>query len=86
VRPFGRNPAPGLKLAVIDWPVRWIVLLLPAILFGFSARFLERNGARRFAVSDVEFDLGGSFILDGEAFPAGRYILDEGPLLSFVVP
>lgn len=84
--PFGRNAAPGLKLAVIDWPVRWLILLLPAILFGFSARFLERNGARRFAVSDVDFDLGGSFILDGESFPAGRYILDEGPLLSFVVP
>ena len=85
-RPFGRNPAPGLKLAVIDWPVRWVMMMLPAILFGFYARFLDTRGARRFAVSEVELDIGGAFILDGEAFPPGRYILDEGPLLTFVVP
>lgn len=85
-RPFGRNVAPGLKLAVIDWPVRWIVALLPAILFGFYGKFLERRGARRFHASELDLDLGGSFILDGEAFPAGRYVLEEGPLLTFVVP
>lgn len=85
-RPFGRNPAPGLKLAVIDWPVRWIVALLPAILFGLYGRFLARRGAQRFHAGALELELGGSFILDGEAFPAGRYILDEGPLLTFVAP
>ncbi len=31
-------------------------------------------------------DIGGSFILDGEAFPAGRYVLGEGPQINFVVP
>jgi diacylglycerol kinase (ATP) len=32
------------------------------------------------------FDLGAAFILDGEAFPAGRYLIEEGPQLAFVVP
>ncbi|GGN43203.1 diacylglycerol kinase [Novosphingobium indicum] len=85
-RPFGRNPAPGLKMAVIDWPVRWVIALLPAVLFGLYGRFLTRKGAQRFYASELELDIGGPFILDGEAFPAGRYVLDEGPQLTFVVP
>jgi hypothetical protein len=85
-RPFGRDPAPGLKLAVIDWPVRWMMALLPAILFGLYGRVLARNGAQRFRASELELEIGGSFILDGEAFPGGGYVLDEGPLLTFVVP
>ena len=85
-RPFGRNPGPGLKLAVIDSPVRWIVALLPAIMFGLQGRFLTRNGAKRYSVNNIDLDIGGAFILDGEAFPAGRYVLDEGPQINFVVP
>lgn len=27
----------------------------------------------------MELDFGDSFIVDGEAFPPGRYLLDEGP-------
>lgn len=86
IRPFGRNVAPGLKLIVLDWPVRWVVMLIPAILFGLYGRFLARNGVQRFSANDIEIDIGGPFVLDGEAFPAGRYILDEGPQLTFVVP
>lgn len=86
VRPFGRNVPDGLKLAVLDSPVRWLLLLLPAILFGFFGRFMQRAGARRVAATSVDFDLGGAFILDGEAFPAGHYVLEEGPQLTFVVP
>lgn len=85
-RPFGSKPEPGLKLAVIDWPVRWIIALLPAILFGLYSRVLTRHGAQRFSASELDIDIGGPFILDGEAFPAGRYVLDEGPQLRFVVP
>lgn len=85
-RPFGRRAAPGLKLAVIDWPVRWVIALLPAMMFGFYGRFLARAGAQRFSANDLEIDIGGSFILDGEAFPAGRYVLEEGPQITFVVP
>ncbi|WP_067733568.1 diacylglycerol kinase family protein [Novosphingobium naphthalenivorans] len=86
-RPFGRDPAPGLKMAVIDWPVRWIMALLPLVLlFGLYGRFMARNGTQRFYANELELDIGGPFILDGEAFPAGRYVLDEGPQLTFVVP
>lgn len=85
-RPFGRNPAPGLKLAVIDWPVRWLIALLPAMMFGFYFPALARKGAQRVSASEVEMDIGGTFILDGEAFPAGRYVLEEGPQINFVVP
>lgn len=86
VRPFGRNVAPGLKLMVIDSPVRWVVMLIPAMLFGLCGRLLARKGVHRFCANEVEMDIGGAFILDGEAFPAGHYILDEGPQLTFVIP
>ena len=86
-RPFGRNVAPGLKLAVIDYPGRLVMALLPAIImFGLYGRFLARRGAHRFHANGLDLDIGGTFILDGEAFPAGRYVLEEGPQLSFVVP
>jgi hypothetical protein len=85
-RPFGRDAAPGLKIALIDWPVRWVMAALPAILMGWYSQGLARNGATRTSAREVEIDLGGSFILDGEAFPAGRYILSQGPQLTFVIP
>ncbi|MEW9854692.1 diacylglycerol/lipid kinase family protein [Novosphingobium sp. M1R2S20] len=86
VRPFGRRVPDGLKLAVLDSPVRWLLLMLPAILLGFFGRFMERAGATRVAATSVDFDLEGAFILDGEAFPPGHYLLEEGPQLTFVVP
>ncbi|KPH59251.1 diacylglycerol/lipid kinase family protein [Novosphingobium aerophilum] len=85
-RPFGSDVAPGMKLGVIDWPVRWVIALLPAVLFGFWGKFLERRGVHRFCASAVDLELDGSFILDGEAFPGGDYVLEEGPQLTFVVP
>ena len=42
--------------------------------------------AHRVSASEVDMDIGGTFILDGEAFPAGRYVLEEGPQINFVVP
>jgi hypothetical protein len=86
MRPFGRNIGSGMKVLVLDWPLRWLMALAPALLLGISARFLERAGIHRFAAKDLDAELGGSFILDGEAFPAGRYRLQNGPLLRFVVP
>ncbi|MBB3938821.1 hypothetical protein GGR39_000450 [Novosphingobium fluoreni] len=86
LRPFGPNPPAGLKLAVLDAPVRWLLLMLPVMLLGLLPRFMQRAGAHRVATGPIDFDLGGAFILDGEAFPAGHYVLQEGPTLTFVVP
>ena len=85
-RPFGPDPRPGLKLGVMDFPLRRLIALIPAILAGFQSRFLRDNGAYQLEADEIEMELGGSFILDGEAFPPGRYRLAQGPLLSFVVP
>ncbi len=83
---FGKDVPPGLKLAVMDAPVRWMFMLLPVILLGFMPQFMQRHGAHRVAIGPMDIDLGGAFILDGEAFPAGQYVLEEGPQLTFVVP
>jgi diacylglycerol kinase (ATP) len=85
-RPFGRDAAPGLKLAVIDYPVRRLLARLPAILFGGSMSGPGSRAGHRFEGGPYTIDLGGAFILDGEAFPAGRYLVEEGPPLAFVVP
>jgi len=86
IRLFGKYAPEGLKLAVLDAPLRWMLLLLPAMLFGIFARFMERGGAHRVVAQSLRMDMGGAFILDGEAFPAGSYVLEEGPQLTFVVP
>ena len=86
LRPFGSKPPAGLKLAVIDAPVRWLLMFLPVILLGFLPRFMQRTGAHRVSAGALDVELGGAFILDGEAFPAGHYVLEEGPQLTFVVP
>ena len=85
IRPFG-TVRPGLKLAVIDAPLRWIIALLPLLLTGFDRPFIRRFGAHRFDVETLDLELGDRFILDGEYFPAGHYRLRQGPELRFVVP
>ena len=85
-RPFGSDAGPGLKLGIIDRPRRWLLALLPLIAFGFFPQALVRHGAHRVKAEAVEMEIGDSFIIDGETFPAGRYILSEGPPIRFVVP
>lgn len=85
MKPFGRARE-GLKIAVMDKPLRSLLLMLPRVLTGWEGDWLRRKGLHR-AVTDVaELELGDRYILDGEAFPAGRYALREGPELTFVVP
>jgi len=86
VRPFGRDVPAGLKIGLLDAPARRVMMLLPLILLGFLGRMLERHGGHRFSTGAIDLDLDGAFIFDGEAFPAGHYVLEEGPLLTFVVP
>jgi diacylglycerol kinase (ATP) len=83
-KPFARLT--GMKLAVIDHPRRRVMAAIPAIAAGWDSDWLARNGIHRCATDRIEIDLDGRFILDGEAFPPGRYEIVPGPALSFVVP
>lgn len=85
LKPFG-SLKKGLKLAVMDKPVRHIFLLLPVILAGWSPSMLRRNGLHQISAPWFELRLGDRFVIDGEAYPAGRYRIEQGPELEFVAP
>jgi hypothetical protein len=84
IKPFGART--GLKLAVMDYPRRRLMAMIPAIACGWDRPWLETVGVHRCETSRIVLDLGDRFILDGEAFPAGSYEITPGPALSFVVP
>lgn len=76
----------GLKIALIDHPRRRIMALLPAILAGWNPAWLTKAGVHFVTTDSYILDIDDEFILDGEAYPAGRYAVSKGPELSFVVP
>lgn len=80
---FGTKRA-GLKLAVLDRARRRMMASLPLILAGWRPGWLERGGYHQRDVDAFEFEIDDQFILDGEAFPAGRYLVAQGPELTFV--
>ncbi|OBX18072.1 hypothetical protein A9995_12950 [Erythrobacter sp. QSSC1-22B] len=97
IKPFGpssdpaRDPArdgvparDGLRFAVMDRPGRRLMACLPAILAGWQPRWLERAGLHQGAADAFEMIVDDQFILDGEAFPAGSYLVSQGPELTFV--
>lgn len=86
MKPFGPHHH-GLMVALVDAPLRRILALVPLLATGAHWAGLTRLGAHRLALDDaVELELGDRFILDGEYFPAGRYVLRQGAPLRFVVP
>lgn len=85
MHPFGKAGT-GIKYLVIDAPLRRIIAMVPALLMGFDRPFMSRLGIHRGAASEIALQLGGKFILDGEAFPPGDYRLRQGPELQFLVP
>ncbi|USA39241.1 acylglycerol kinase family protein [Pelagerythrobacter marinus] len=76
----------GLKLLVVDHPRRRLLLSMPAALTGRGPARLEQWGLHRLGADPVEIAVADEIILDGEAFPAGRYRLSSGPELRFLVP
>ena len=88
--PAGLNPFRGiseaLRVAVMDNPRRGFILRLAGLAFGSRNQATLRRGGHLFGAETLELDLGGSFILDGEAFPPGDYRLFAGAPLRFVVP
>jgi hypothetical protein len=85
MRPFGKA-GKGIKYLVIDAPLRRVIALVPALLMGLDRPWLKRLGIHRGATEEIGLRLGGSFILDGEAFPPGDYRIRLGPELHFLVP
>ena len=85
IKPFDEHGG-GLRAAVIDSAHRGLLLRLPSAFRGLKAERLRRFGYHAFEADALQLDIGDRFILDGEAFPAGRYRLSLGPKLRFVVP
>jgi len=85
LKPFGEHRE-GLKLAVLDYPARGLLLQMPAIVRGHESARLRDQGFHRLAADPIEIAVGDEIILDGEAFPSGRYRLTSGPALRFIVP
>ena len=85
VKPFGKQKG-GVKLAVIDRPRRRLTAILPLIMTGYSPKWLAKSGYHQVSTAHYEMDIAEQFILDGEVFPAGSYLISQGPELSFVVP
>ncbi|MBU2340615.1 MAG: NAD(+)/NADH kinase [Alphaproteobacteria bacterium] len=87
IKPFGPPsdpPREGLKFAVMDRPGRRLMACLPAVLAGWQPRWLERAGLHQGEAEAFEMTIDDQFILDGEAFPAGSYLVSQGPELTFV--
>ncbi|MCB2076241.1 MAG: NAD(+)/NADH kinase [Novosphingobium sp.] len=85
MKPFADHRG-GIRYLVLDRPRRRAMALAPAILMGLDKPWLEKLGVHRGAAEEIELDLGGRFILDGEAFPPGDYCMRLGPELTFLVP
>jgi hypothetical protein len=93
MRPFGRRPGPladgadgAIQFAILDAPRRRVVLMVPFMLGGWDRPGFARLGVHRGATEEAVLELEDRFILDGEAFPAGRYRLRMGPKLRFIEP
>ena len=85
IRPFGPVRG-GLKTLVVDAPPRKLAASLGPLLAGSQSPVLEARGYHRVDAKSVAIDIATGFILDGEKFPAGSYVLREAQSLRFVVP
>ena len=85
IKPFGALKA-GLKLVAVDQIPRRTTALIPLVLTGRLKNGLRERGIHQLAATQFSLSIDGQFILDGEAFPAGDYRIEQGPELAFVVP
>ncbi len=85
LRPFGAVEG-TLRVTMIDAASTALLVRLPLILRGYISEGLRRRGYHSFGTEALGIDIGERFILDGEAFPPGRYRLALGPKLRFVTP
>jgi diacylglycerol kinase (ATP) len=85
MRPFG-NDGEGLRAAILDSTHRGLFLRLPLIFRGIISERMRHFGYHLIQADGLQIDVADCFILDGEAFPGGRYRLSLGPQLRFIVP
>lgn len=85
IRPFGKLRK-GLKLVAVDQVSRRTTLRVPAVVAGRPVSGLRERGIHQIAAPHFALEIDDQFILDGEAFPAGRYRIGQGPELEFVTP
>ena len=85
IRPFGALRA-GLKLVAVDQISRRTTALVPLVAMGKIRTGLRQRGIHQLTASQFTLSIDDQFILDGEAFPAGDYRIEQGPELAFVAP
>jgi hypothetical protein len=85
VRPF-RKLGGALRLAIVDRARAGVLLRIPFVMAGLIGGGSARRGYHLLGGQEFAVDLGEQFILDGEAFPPGRYRISLGPQLIFVTP
>ncbi|NCP14361.1 MAG: hypothetical protein GW858_09390 [Sphingomonadales bacterium] len=85
IKPFGALKT-GLKLVAVDQISRRTTALVPLVLMGKLRGSLRNRGIHQLAATQFSLSIDDQFILDGEAFPAGDYRIEQGPELAFVAP
>ncbi|MDP5103297.1 MAG: hypothetical protein NWP98_05175 [Erythrobacter sp.] len=85
IRPFGALRT-GLKLVAVDQISRRTTALVPLVVMGKIRNGLRQRGIHQLTASQFSLSIDDQFILDGEAFPAGDYRIEQGPELAFVTP
>lgn len=85
VRPFGRERG-GMKLLATETPIPHFVVNFWRTIRGGDDAMLARSGIHRLDAKQFDIDVEDGFVLDGEVFPGGRYILREGAPIAFVTP
>jgi len=85
IKPFGALKS-GLKLVAVDQISRRTTALVPLVITGMLRKGLRERGIHQLAATQFNLSIDDQFILDGEAFPAGDYRIEQGPELAFVTP
>jgi hypothetical protein len=85
IRPFGALKH-GLKLVAVDQISRRTTALIPLILLGKLRSGLRRRGIHQLTATQFSLSIDDQFIVDGEAFPAGDYLIEQAQELAFVTP
>lgn len=85
VNPFGKARK-GLRLGVTDQISRKSIGIVLQMLRGQTPENISDKGFHQVSASQFTLRIEDSFIVDGEAFPPGDYLIVQGPELEFVAP